>query len=390
MSTFKALRGVAVAACLAMSLLLLMVGGAMAASPVYLCIQEKAGSPVTSGGTKGSCKPKEKSVALPSESAEQQTLLSILPHIKYVASGVGGKPTIQVSGVNVQVVNGAGKTATVNGEGNLVIGYDENLPGRCSNGGGEGPGLSDKEECEKGGGTWTPEPPHAQTGSHDLILGQEQTFTSYGGILAGFDNTLSGPFASVSGGSRNTASANDASVSGGFGNTASSNDASVSGGLENTASGNDASVSGGYANTANTEGASVSGGDQNLASGGYSSISGGLRSTAGGEISSISGGRENETTANNGASEGASISGGELNKVTGRNASVSGGYKNTASGDQSSVSGGTENTGGGEGEAFGNASSWIGGGYKNIAKGKFASIFGGKELTATSEYEAIP
>ena len=27
---------------------------------------------------------------------------------------------------------------------------------------------------------------HEQTGSHNLILGEEQTFTSYGGVLAGF------------------------------------------------------------------------------------------------------------------------------------------------------------------------------------------------------------
>ncbi len=37
---------------------------------------------------------------------------------------------MQFSGVNVQVVSGAGETnAAVNGEGNLVIGYDEN-PGK--------------------------------------------------------------------------------------------------------------------------------------------------------------------------------------------------------------------------------------------------------------------
>ena len=63
-----------------------------------------------------------------------------------MASGIDGKPTVQGSAANVQLVNGEGKTASANGEGNLVIGYDEN-----------------------GGG-------HAQTGSHDLILGEEQTF----------------------------------------------------------------------------------------------------------------------------------------------------------------------------------------------------------------------
>ncbi len=64
-------------------------------------------------------------------SAEQiEQLKALLPHITLIASGVGGKPTIRFSGVNVQIVNGSGKTSTVNGEGNLVIGYDENPKGR--------------------------------------------------------------------------------------------------------------------------------------------------------------------------------------------------------------------------------------------------------------------
>src|SRR5438132_4574340 len=177
MSVFKALRGMGAAAGVAISLLPAMASGAIAASPVFICVGEKTGSEVTSGGAKGSCRPKEKLVALPSESAEQQTLLSILPHIKYVASGVGGKPTIQFSGVNAQVVNGEGNTATTNGEGNLVIGYDEHIF----------------------------RPDRAETGSHNLILGSEQEFTSYGGLVAGRENSIIGPFVSISGGSFNRA-----------------------------------------------------------------------------------------------------------------------------------------------------------------------------------------
>ena len=37
-----------------------------------------------------------------------------------------GKPTIRVEGANLQVVSGPGATSgTVNGTGNLVVGYDE-------------------------------------------------------------------------------------------------------------------------------------------------------------------------------------------------------------------------------------------------------------------------
>ena len=47
------------------------------------------------------------------------------------------------------------------------------------------------------------EKPGTQTGSHNLILGEEQTFTSFGGILAGKENTITGAFDSVIGGWKN-------------------------------------------------------------------------------------------------------------------------------------------------------------------------------------------
>jgi hypothetical protein len=182
---------------------------------------------------------------------EQEELKALLKYVKVVPAGVAGKPTVQVSGANVQIVNGENKTATTNGEGNLVIGYNENFEGK-----------------------------HEQTGSHDLILGEEQTFTSYGGLLGGFRNTISGPFASVSGGEDNTASGEFASVSGGLRNSATGVQSSVSGGAVNTASGAYASVSGGTHNTANGEAAWDGGGFQNTASGKNSSIFGGKELTA--------------------------------------------------------------------------------------------------------------
>jgi hypothetical protein len=246
MKGFNAARGVAVAACVATGLLL-TASAAFAASPIYLCINEKAGGAVKSGGAEGKCplpteKVKYTKVALPREESEQQTLLSILSHANYVESGVGGKPTIQFSGVNVQVVSGSGLTrGIINGEGNLVIGYDENA-GK-----------------------------HQQNGSHNLVLGEEQTFTSYGGILGGRDNTVSGPFSSTSGG----------------GATASGEASSVSGGVNNIASVRFASVSGGVSNNAIAEGASVSGGGFSTAEGRFSSIFGGKGLTTNKEYEAI-------------------------------------------------------------------------------------------------------
>jgi hypothetical protein len=55
--------------------------------------------------------------------------------------------------MNVQIVNGQGTTASANGLGNLIIGYDEGTQKR--------------------------------TGSHNLVLGEQQSFTSYAGLIGG-------------------------------------------------------------------------------------------------------------------------------------------------------------------------------------------------------------
>ena len=248
---------------------------------------------------------------------EQEELKVVLKYVKVVPSGVGGKPTIQVSGANLQIVNGEGKTNTTNGAGNLVIGYDQSREQACE---------EVHEEC-------IPGIPGRQTGSHNLIVGSGQSFTSYGGIVAGLVGTITAPYASVTGGFQNEASGERASVSGGSTNRASALFASVSGGALNKASGFSASVSGGIQDTASGLFSSVSGGHKNTASAGFSSISGG-----------------------------------EGNKATGGASSISGGEQNKATGSW----------------------AWIGGGYGNIAEGAYSAIYGGKQLKATELAQAIP
>jgi hypothetical protein len=257
------------------------VAGSASASTLCLTLKPNGAvkGPETVGGNK--CKTGFEKIELP-PAAELETLNKILPDITYEASGVGGKPTVRFSGVNVQVVNGEGKTESTNGEGNLVIGYDEN--------------------------------PGTQTGSHNLVLGGRQTFTSYGGILGGFLNTITGPYASVSGGDLNTASADGASVTGGQANQVSGLFASVSGGEENAASGSDASVSGGTANQASQLFASVSGGVENVASGFLASISGGQANHVESTDAWIGGGLTNRTFSTGQTGEegaGAAIFGGD-------------------------------------------------------------------------------
>jgi hypothetical protein len=97
--------------------------------------------------------------------------------------------TLMISGVNVQIVDGTGDTAGApNGLGNLIIGYNE--------------------------GT------HDRSGSHNLVVGTEHSYTSYGGLVAGFGNTVSARSTSVSGGRFNSAVAEFASVGGGSGRSA--------------------------------------------------------------------------------------------------------------------------------------------------------------------------
>jgi hypothetical protein len=253
---------------------------AVSASASTLCLQLKPNGaikgPTAVGGN--TCKGGYEKIELP-PAAQLETLNKVLPHMKYEEKGVGGKPTIQFSGVNAQIVNGEGKTTSVNGAGNLVIGYDES--------------------------------PGTQSGSHDLILGEGQTYSSYGGVLAGRSNTISGPFASVTGGTSNTASGEDASVTGGQANTASAFVSSVSGGGLNNATFREASVSGGFNNDASNENASVTGGVGNKATAIFASVTGGYHNTASATYSWGGGGRENNAQAFF-----SSIFGGKGNKAT--------------------------------------------------------------------------
>ena len=151
-----------------------------------------------------------------------------------------------ITGANLNIRNGVGRTDGANGIGNLIVGYNENAS--------EFP----------------------RTGSHNIVVGSHHGYLSYGGFVAGFANVISGTFASISGGQNNQALDHAASVSGGLGNVATISYASVSGGQSNTASGQYSSVSGGSGNTASAPSASVSGGNANIASGTFASISGGV------------------------------------------------------------------------------------------------------------------
>jgi hypothetical protein len=155
-------------------------------------------------------------------------------------------------GCNVHIRSGGGSTdAPVNGLGNLIVGYNEIQYGEIF-----------------------------RTGSHNLVVGRNNSYTSYGGFVAGELNAVSAPAASVSGGFQNSATGMYSSVSGGGENVASNDRSVVSGGTFNHATGSGATVSGGGFNTASAIYSSVSGGYTNQASGTAATVSGGAGRTA--------------------------------------------------------------------------------------------------------------
>jgi hypothetical protein len=222
------------------------------------------GTALTTPASNGRCSSGSRPITLAIQSEvtslqrQVAALQAKLSKVSYSASGLNGKPTVKISGANLQVVNGSGSTsAPVNGLGNLIIGYDEN--------------------------------PGNQIGSHNLLLGNHQSFTTWGGIIGGAYNTLSGAASAVFG-SHNNAAGSASSITGGEYNIATDFYASITGGCENLAGlGNPLSgpcspaglesVSGGEANTTTGLGSSISGGYANAATASDASILGGVGNT---------------------------------------------------------------------------------------------------------------
>ena len=148
-------------------------------------------------------------------------------------NGLAG-PHLIVEGCNLHVRNGNSSDSTDNcapsGQGNLVVGYNEILV------------TEDR------------------TGCHNVVIGQGHAYSSYGGLVTGFGNSLMGTYSSAIGGSSNFAIGTESVVTGGTDNIASSDYSVVVGGTLNEATGLYAVVNGGANNEASGQYASVFGG----------------------------------------------------------------------------------------------------------------------------------
>lgn len=305
---------------IALGLSLVAVGSWAATTAWFIPYTFTAGTPASASEVNanflalvGHIKSLEQKVA----TLENNTVLALDGKLGLGTDSNTGQPTARFTGINVQIVNGTNHSYTSNGQGNLIIGYNETLASQlefCSSG-----GWSSQSTCESHGNVWAAD---QRTGSHNLVVGSGNAYSGSMGVVAGTQNIINGRAATVTGGRFNLAGGSHSSVSGGDKNTAYGRYASVSGGAENRASERYTSVSGGQHNEAISNYASVSGGVRNTASGEKSSVSGGSWNKATGAISSISGGLQNKASDTF-----ASVSGGWLNVADGNSASISGGLE---------------------------------------------------------------
>ncbi len=221
---------------------------------------------------------------------------------------IDGHPTAVFNAINLQVNSGSGRTdRTVNGLGNLIIGYNEsssNSPYFCSDS-----AYNNQSLCTASGHIWNN---NVRRGSHNLIIGANNSYDDYGSIVSGVGHTANASYSNILGGLANHTAARYSNVSGGRYNETHALFSSISGGYDNITSGKYSSVSGGRRNTA---------------SGDYSSVSGGQLNTASGQYSSVTSGSGNQATET-----GASVTGGQSNTANGFMSNVSGGAIRVESG----------------------------------------------------------
>lgn len=286
-----------------------------------------------------------------------------------------GCSTINFAGVNVQVTNGLLATDSVNACGNLIVGYNEE---------------DDEDE---------------RTGSHNLIVGRQHSYTSSGAIIGGFDNRVddrggavlagfgnrvTGQGGAICGGEQNIARGFASSVSGGFLNEAGAGDSSgaygsILGGSRNRAAGFAAVVGGGEGGSATGEHAAVLGGWSGFADSVSSVVVGGFGNATAGDHAVAVGGSSNDVDAPRGV-----ILGGTANRTGEAEAALAvivGGRDNFAGGPESVVVGGGGNatvTLDGPGTR-----SVVVGGEANVARGGESVVVGGTENETQAQHSVV-
>ncbi len=222
---------------------------------------------------------------------------SVIPGLSDHVSVVNDE-TVLFSEVNLQVVNGQGTTSSVNGLGNLIVGYNE----------------SDSLTTERGG-------------SHNLVMGRWNQYNAYSGIVHGLRNTVMNHESAAIAGSNNVVSGVRSAVLGGDQNTASGNKVVAIGGLENEAKGSVTSILGGSSNVTDGTASVILGGAANQTLGSRTAVVGGGSNVSDGHVGVVVGGQGNATPEL--ASGYAAVFGGRYNTGGDYCGTILGGYENT-------------------------------------------------------------
>jgi len=232
--------------------------------------------------------------------------------------------TVRVTGLDVQIVNGAGDTLQANGLGNLIIGYAE---------------VDESASHSIVMGT----DPYVD-GAASLVAGTSNTVNaSHAMAIAGFGSTVEAQGAVITGGVNSliTSSADNAVVTGGDQADVEGDRAVHLGGRYTRVDGPDSVVTGGYGGWARLyTGAIVSGGQESTSEGPQSAVAGGYRVQAAGGGAFIGGGSTGWIGPGN---DYAAIIGGLRARARGTTSVTIGGQDCVAEGWRSVAIGGYEN-----------------------------------------------
>lgn len=240
---------------------------------------------------------------------------------------------IYITGYNLHIRSGSDYTYSAgpgfDGLGNLIIGYNNN------------------DNFQE-----------SQSGTHNLVIGDNHEYTSHGGLVAGHNNLIAGIASSVPGGEENKALGDWSVAIGGRLNSASNNNSIVAGGEGNSANKYGSTIFGGSSNEipANSNGdlATIIGGIFNLSQGVGAVTIGGIGNNSKGVVDMVAGGQDNTANGHylihdDGSIEASAtaIFGGANNKTTSDSGNtlsvVVGGKSNTVKAASSVIIGGSLN-----------------------------------------------
>lgn len=140
-----------------------------------------------------------------------------------------------LSGCNVYVQSGGGRTDAITGKGNLVIGYNE-LDNDTTN----------------------------RTGSHNLVIGIGHQYKGHSGFVSGRSNSLNADYGAILG-HHNAVDGLFGTVGGGHSNVVKGQASHAAGGCNNVAEGSDSTILGGFGNKASATGSAIIGGRNHVA-----------------------------------------------------------------------------------------------------------------------------